>query len=123
MNFFSSWTPTALIRNWPGIAISGVIALAAAFISSSYGGPQLLFALFFGLAFHFLSQNEHCRPGIDFCSKVLLRTGVALLGARITLPQIASLGGATIGLVVFGVVSTIFVGWMLARFLRSFSLV
>lgn len=118
MSFFSSWTPTALIRNWPGIAISGVIALAAAFVSSSYGGPQLLFALFFGLAFHFLAQNEHCRPGIEFCSKVLLRTGVALLGARITLPQIASLGVATIGLVVFGVMSTIFVGWALARLLR-----
>jgi uncharacterized integral membrane protein (TIGR00698 family) len=118
MKFFSTWSPSALIRNWPGIAISGVIALAATYISSSYGGPQLLFALFFGLAFHFLSQNEHCRPGIEFCSKILLRTGVALLGARITIPQIVSLGWTTVGLVLIAVVSTILFGWGLARFLR-----
>lgn len=118
MNFFSTWSPSAFIRNWPGIAISSVIALAATYVSSSYGGPQLLFALFFGLAFHFLSQNEQCRPGIEFCSKILLRTGVALLGARVTIPQIVSLGWTTVGLVLIAVASTILVGWGLARFLR-----
>lgn len=42
--------------------------------------PQLLYASFLGLAFHFLSKDATCQPGIKFCSKILLRTGVALLG-------------------------------------------
>jgi uncharacterized integral membrane protein (TIGR00698 family) len=118
MNFVSAWSPTALLRMWPGIAIAAVIALAASFISSSYGGPQLLFALFLGLVFHFLSDDPRCRPGIDFCSKTVLRIGVALLGARITLPQVASLGATTIALVIAAVLSTIACGLLLARVLR-----
>lgn len=118
MNSVLARKRATLQRYWPGIAIAGVIALAASFISSSYGGPQLLFALFIGLAFHFLSNDPVCRPGLDLCSKSVLRTGVALLGARITLPQVASLGAATIMLVVGAVLSTIACGYLLARLLR-----
>jgi uncharacterized integral membrane protein (TIGR00698 family) len=118
MNSVLAWKPAALLRFWPGIVIAAVIALAASFISSSYGGPQLLFALFIGLAFHFLANDPVCRPGVDFCSKTVLRTGVALLGARITFPQVASLGGTTIALVVAAVLSTIGCGYLLARLLR-----
>lgn len=118
MNLLAKLKPSTLMLYWPGIAISGVIALAATFISSSYGGPQLLFALFFGLSFHFLAQHERCKLGIDFCSKNLLRIGVALLGVRITLPQIASLGTSTLVLMLTAVVSTIFVGYLLARYLK-----
>jgi uncharacterized integral membrane protein (TIGR00698 family) len=113
----SPWFPASLRRNWPGVAIAIVIALAASFISATYGGPQLMFALFFGLAFHFLSQDPHCRPGIEFCSKTLLRTGVALLGAKITFTQIASLGVAPIVMVIGAVFATLVFGWALARVL------
>lgn len=118
MDFVTAWKPAVLLRFWPGIAVAGVIALAASFISTSYGGPQLLFALLIGLAFHFLAADAGCRPGIDFCSKTVLRAGVALLGVRVTLPQIASLGGATILLVLGAVLSTIACGYVLARVLR-----
>lgn len=117
MSIASVWHPAALRRSWPGMAIAIVIALAASFVSASYGGPQLLYALFFGLAFHFLSQDPACRPGIEFCSKTLLRTGVALLGAKITFSQIASLGAAPIVTVVTGLVLTILFGWALAKWL------
>lgn len=118
MKLPSGFNTSSLLLYWPGIAISCVIALAATFISSSYGGPQLLFALFFGLSFHFLAQHERCKLGIDFCSKTLLRIGVALLGIRITLPQIASLGTSTLLLTVTAVLSTILVGWLLARYFK-----
>lgn len=111
----STWHPTALRRNWPGASVAIVIALAASFIAGTYGGPKLLYALFFGLAFHFLSDDPNCKPGIDFCSKVLLRTGVALLGARITLEQIGSLGIAPISIVISAVLLTIGSGVLLAR--------
>ena len=99
---------------WPGSALAGVIALAATFVSTLHGGPQLLYALFFGVAFHFLSQESRVRAGIDFCASTVLRLGVGLLGARITAEQIAGLGWATAGIVIAAVASTIFVGHRLA---------
>jgi len=121
MNFLTSvvstWHPTALRRNWPGASIAIIIALAASFVSITYGGPKLLYALFFGLAFHFLAEDPNCKPGIEFCSKTLLRTGVALLGARITLEQIGSLGAAPIVIVVCAVLLTIGFGYLLSRWL------
>lgn len=114
-SFFSAWHPAAIKRNWTGIAISVVIALAATFVSTAYGGPQLLYALFFGLAFHFLSQDPLCQPGINFCSQTLLRTGVALLGARVTLEQITSLGAVPLAIVLIAVVSTVLMGCVVAK--------
>ncbi len=109
--------PLVLRRNWPGLAIGIVIALAASFVSSAYGGPQLLYALFFGLAFHFLSHDPVCRPGIDFCSKTLLRIGIAMLGVRITFDQVAALGLVPLLIVLGAVTSTILFGCALAAVL------
>lgn len=109
--------PAACKRIWPGLAIGIVIALAATFVSTAYGGPQLLYALFFGLAFHFLSQDPVCRPGIDFCSKTLLRAGIAMLGVRITFEQVSSLGLGPLMIVAAAVISTILFGLALARLL------
>jgi uncharacterized membrane protein YadS len=39
----------------PGLLVCITIALASTFISDHYGGPTLLYALLFGMAFHFLS--------------------------------------------------------------------
>lgn len=100
---------------WPGLALPLLIMLAATFMSEHYGGPQLLYALLFGLAFHFLHQDERCRPGIEFCAKTLLRIGVALLGARITLSQIGHLGVGPLATAVLGIASTIALGAWLAR--------
>ena len=44
------------------------------------------------MAFHFLHEEGRCVAGIEFSSKTLLRIGVGLLGARITLAQIFDLG-------------------------------
>lgn len=117
MNTASVWHPAAMRRSWPGVAVAVVIALAATYVSTSYGGPQLLYALFFGLAFHFLSEDPTCRPGIEFCSKTVLRTGVALLGAKITLAQIVSLGIAPIVTVICALATTMLFGWGLSKWL------
>lgn len=99
----------------PGTALAGVIALAATFVSTLHGGPQLLYALFFGVAFHFLSQDARARPGIEFCARGVLRLGVGLLGARITATQIAGLGWSTALTVIAAVVTTIACGYWLGR--------
>lgn len=101
----------------PGIALAAVIAMAATLVSTLHGGPQLLYALFFGLAFHYLSQDAKTRPGIEFCARAVLRLGVGLLGARITASQIAGLGWSTALIVIAAVVSTLLCGVLLGRLL------
>ena len=91
--------------------------MAATLMSTLHGGPQLLYALFFGVAFHYLSQDPKTRPGIEFCSRTVLRVGVGLLGARITASQIAGLGWTTAGIVIAAVVTTLLCGVLLGRFL------
>jgi uncharacterized integral membrane protein (TIGR00698 family) len=99
----------------PGVALAGVVALAATFVSTLHGGPQFLYALFFGVAFHYLSQDVKAKPGIEFCARTVLRLGVGLLGARITAAQIAGLGWSTALIVIAAVVSTLFCGLLLGR--------
>lgn len=115
--FIARWR-AALAKNLPGTLVCGVIALAATFVAEHYGGPQLLYALLMGLAFHFLVGNPQVGPGIGFCGRTVLRLGVALLGARITLTQVAQLGWASALLVVLAVVGTVLVGVLLARVLK-----
>jgi len=105
----------SLTEKFPGALVCVTIALAATFVSQNYGGPQLLYALLLGLAFHFLMDDTRVRQGVDFCSRAVLRFGVALLGARITLPQIARLGLAPALTVAAAVASTIGFGLLLAR--------
>jgi len=105
----------ALSQRWPGVLLCTVIAMAASFISRAHGGPQLLYALLFGVAFHFLFDDAKIRPGIEFCTGLVLRFGVALLGARITIAQISALGWSTALIVIGCVLSTIFGGIWLAR--------
>lgn len=107
--------PKHLSRLFPGISLSCVIAMAATLMSTLHGGPQLLYALFFGVAFHYLSQDPRIKPGIEFCARNVLRLGVALLGARITYSQIAGLGWSTATIVIAAVVTTILCGSLLGR--------
>jgi uncharacterized integral membrane protein (TIGR00698 family) len=100
---------------WPGFLVAATIALASTWLSQHYGAPVMLFALLFGMAFHFLHQEGRCVAGIEFSSKAVLRLGVALLGAKITATQIMGLGLMPIATVVVGVTTTIGVGALAAR--------
>jgi len=99
----------------PGTALSCVLALAATFVATLHGGPQLLYALLFGVAFHYLSHDAKTRPGIDFCSRAVLRLGVGLLGARITAAQIAGLGWETALTVITALATTMLCGLAIGR--------
>ena len=103
---------------FPGVLVCLVIALSATFVSEHYGGPQLLYALLIGLAFHFLNSHPKVVHGVNFCGRTVLRAGVALLGARITFAQVAQLGVQTALLLVLAVTLTVLLGVLLARWLR-----
>jgi uncharacterized integral membrane protein (TIGR00698 family) len=112
-------SPTFIWQNiqvlWRGVALSAVVALAATAVSTLHGGPQLLYALLFGVALHFLSNEASTKSGIEFCGRGLLRLGVGLLGARITVEQIAGLGWHTALIVVSAVATTILCGLAVGR--------
>lgn len=98
-----------------GTAFPLVVALAAAFVSATHGGPVVLFALLIGMAFSFLGAEARFAPGLAFASRTVLRVGVALLGARITLDEVVGLGWGTLASVALIVAATILFGLVLAR--------
>jgi uncharacterized integral membrane protein (TIGR00698 family) len=102
---------------FPGILASAVLAAAAAFLSQHYGAPVMLLALLLGMAMNFLSDESACVPGIEFTARTVLRIGVALLGLRITLLQIAALGWQPVALVLLSVALTIGAAIVAARLL------
>lgn len=75
-----------------GIVLATTIGLAASFLAEHYGAPAMLFALLLGMAFNFLAEGPQAAAGIAFCSRSLLRVGVALLGLRLTFADVSQLG-------------------------------
>ena len=106
----------------PGFIVSVIVAAAATFLSEHYEAPVMLFALLLGMALNFLSDDNKCKPGIEFTAREVLRIGVALLGLRITLGQIAALGWEPIVLIVFSVAATILLSMLVARLMGFQSL-
>jgi uncharacterized integral membrane protein (TIGR00698 family) len=103
---------------FPGVLACAVVAAASTFLSEHYGAPVMLFALLLGMAMNFLSGEGPCAAGIEFTARQVLRLGVALLGLRITVGQIAELGWQPVAIVVVSVVLTIGVSMLAARLMR-----
>lgn len=99
----------------PGFIVSLIVAAAASFLSEHYGAPVMLFALLLGMALNFLSGEGSCKAGIEFTARSVLRLGIALLGMRITLEQIAALGWKPVLLVITLVTVTILVSVVAAK--------
>ncbi len=90
---------THLKHLFPGLLLVVTIAAAARFIAEHYGAPAMLLALLLGMAFHYLAEDTRTAKGIQLASGPLLRLGVALLGVRVTLEQIFSLGWGPLALI------------------------
>ena len=104
-----------LTKVGPGLLASLVIAAAAAFLADHYAGPVMLFALLLGMAMNFHSEVDRCKAGISFASRTVLRLGVALLGFRITLREVAALGWQPVVLVIAVVTLTILISIWAAK--------
>lgn len=100
---------------FPGVMVAVLVALAAQFVAEHHGAPAMLMALLFGIALNFLGEPGPTAAGIGFTARCVLRFGVAILGARISVEMLTSLGWGMIGLLVVGVVATILFGVGLAR--------
>lgn len=84
----------ALAALWPGLAVCGVAAGAAAWLSEHYGFPIILLGLLVGLSLNFIAQDARTHRGLDFASRTCLRIGIVVLGFQVTFAQIAALGAA-----------------------------
>ena len=102
----------------PGLLVAALVAMAAAFLGGHYKGSMLLFALLLGLALHFLSEDRRCAAGIQFASSTVLRIGVALLGLRLTIDHVVTLGWQTVLALMVSVGLTIALGLLLARLFK-----
>jgi uncharacterized integral membrane protein (TIGR00698 family) len=110
-----SKTTDTLQAAMPGLLLSATIALAVRFVSDRLGGPAMLYALLFGMAFNFLTEDERFASGIRIASRNILRVGVALLGLRITTGEVMGLGWQVLALVVLSVAATVVVGGLIGR--------
>ena len=103
--------PRRIADYWPGVAVVGAAALAAAWIADHYAVPLVLMGLLFGLALSFISQDKRTHAGLDLMSQTALRVGIVFLGARITLDQFAALGfapfAALVGIMLLVIIVTI----------------
>ena len=82
---------------FPGLALCGVAAAAAAWLSEHYGFPLILLGLLVGLALNFISHDVKNHAGLDFASRTCLRWGIVVLGLQVTWAQISALGPAPFG--------------------------
>lgn len=95
--------------------MAALIALASQFVSEHYGAPKMLLALLFGIALNFLSEDTRCAPGIAMGARTVLRLGVALLGLRISIDMIGTLGWPIVAMVIVAVLATIGFGLVASR--------
>jgi uncharacterized integral membrane protein (TIGR00698 family) len=112
----SGWKQT-IGPYWPGLVLAVVVAVASSFIAQNRGGPTLLYALLLGMALNTVVGEGAARVGVDFAARRVLRIGVALLGARITVEQVAALGWYGGAMLVVAVIATIAFGVAAARML------
>ncbi len=116
------WAPGTAVERArtliPGLLVTALVAMAAAFLGSHYKGSVLLFALLLGLALHFISEDRRCAAGIQFASSTLLRFGVALLGLRLSIDHVVSVGSQTAAALMVAVSLTIALGLTLARLFK-----
>ncbi|WP_293903364.1 putative sulfate exporter family transporter [Phenylobacterium sp.] len=100
----------------PGLLVAGLLTLAATLAAKALGQPVAPFALVGGFLIAApLAGRFDLTPGLKIAERPLLRVGVALLGLRIALGDIAGLGVQTLALVLGCVALTLALGSGIGR--------
>lgn len=109
-----------------GVLLIGLFSCAAFYIGEAQIFKQISFSpMIIGIILGMLYANslrnhlpETWVPGIQFCSKKLLRLGIILYGFRLTFQDILSVGTAAIMVDIIIVVVTILGGVWLGKLLK-----
>jgi len=100
----------------PGVLLSVLLGALAMAITHVSGLPVMMMALLLGLCVHnFCVGVTSLKSGIDWSSRGLLYIGVALLGLRIDVSDLAQAGFSAAAFVLFTLVATIAFGFFIAR--------
>ncbi len=103
----------------PGLLLAGIAAMAAAWLSEHYGVPLILMGLLIGLGLNFVNSDKRLAPGLTFASQTLLRTGIVLIGAQVTLMQFGELGLPAFGSLLLIMAGVMAAGILAARLLKE----
>ena len=109
-----------------GILLIGLFSFAAFYIAEipfvkSLSFSPLIVGIILGMLYANSLRNklpETWVPGIKFCTKQILRTGIVLYGFRLTLTQVAAVGVPAIVIDTIIVSGTIFLGIWFGRLLK-----
>lgn len=97
-------------RHVPGLLLAAAGAAAALALGEVVGVPPLLLAVLLGISLAATrALPAATTPGLRLAASRLLRIGVVLLGLRLSLGDVAALGGPSLA-VVIAVVAATFVG-------------
>ena len=113
-----------IVQLLPGFALAICIAVVAKLIGSipvganqvdSYIGASVI-ALFIGLLInHFWKPTETFAPGIKFTSKKILKFAIILLGASMSVSTILKVGGRSIEVMVFTLLTCFGGGYFIGK--------
>jgi uncharacterized integral membrane protein (TIGR00698 family) len=115
-----SGVPEAGAPRWlrfaPGLAAAFAAAFAAWALAGLLHAPAMLLALLIGMALNpVFSARPALAPGVKLSARTLLRLGIVLLGARVTVGELTNLGAPTLLLAAGGVAVTVAGGWAIGR--------
>ena len=99
----------------PGLLVSILAGILAAYISEITVIPVMLLAIIIGLLLHVLNSVSILKDGINWSSRGLLYTGVALMGLRIDLTDLSQVGFMAPLFVIITLITTLLVGYAIAR--------
>ena len=105
-------------RRAPGLLVAILIASVATLAARRLHWPDMLVALGLGLLLAQSLRGARWTAGLTFASRTVLRIGIALLGFRVTLAQLATLGWPTVSTVLVAILCVFTAAWLLARLLR-----
>ncbi len=108
--------PLSLDRIWPGLALCGAGAGAAAWLSDHYGFPIMLLGLLVGLSLNFVSRDPATHKGLDFAGRTFLRWGIVILGLQVTVAQVVELGTGAFAALLVVMLVTVCAGMAGAKF-------
>ena len=105
-----------LKKYFPGFALVLIIGLSARFIQTlmTVNGKEVVSAVAIAIIFGILISNllgmpDACKPGTSFAVKRILRVGIGLMGAQLSLGQVLETGAASVLVVAACIVLAILV--------------
>jgi len=107
---------TLASRLLPGLVLVSLLSLAAIGLATLVPLPTVLIGLVLGVMSSG-SNSPLFAPGLAFGGRSILRLGVALLGAQITLTQIVGLGPMPLVIALASLAVTLALGYLIARWL------